>query len=168
MKIGKQIFSGIIVLLLHAFNCFAAPRSPMPPMPELVRASFSERFDASYQAQARMAEIDVNGYGKLVESWSGYALQRSGEVMPFVIAGVQEGRTNLFPNGGVRLWVKPYWSSATTGEGKGLGREALLLEMSVVGKGQSASVWSLRVSADGSVIYLLSGGDKESDRKSVV
>ena len=155
---GRLILCGIALLNLSAY-IHAAPRTPFPPLPEFSRVSFSERFDAHYYAQAREAVIDLKEQGKLVESWSGYALQRSGEVVPFVIAGVQDGRTNLFSNGAVRMWVKPYWSSATTGEGKGLGREVVLMEMSVVGKGQSAVVWSLRVSADGSVIYLVGESD---------
>jgi alpha-tubulin suppressor-like RCC1 family protein len=156
MKTKTFILRGAVLAIVSILpQVHAEPRMPMPSMPEFVRSSFTERFDEHYHAQAREVEIDVNGYGKLVESWSGYALQRAGEVVPFVIGGIQNGRTNLFPSGAVRLWVKPYWSSATTGEGQGPGHVAQVLELSVVGNSQSASVWSLRVNASGSVISLV-------------
>lgn len=152
----------VLAVIFVAQVTQATPRSPLPPMPEFARVSFSERFDADYYSQTRVAEIDSAGLGKLVESWSGYALQRAGDVTPFVIPGVDGSRTNLYPNGAARLWVKPYWASASTGDGKGMGHEVVLLEMSVVGKSEVAAVWSLRVSADGSDLYLWSGGGNDS------
>lgn len=148
-----------IVIQQHAH---AAPRPPLPPLPELVRASYTERFDASYTSDSVAAEIQVAGLGRLVESWSGYALERRGPVIPFVIDGVKNGTTNLFPNGAVRLWIKPDWSSATTGAGQGPGHKATLLELSVVSKNQAVPVWSLQASADGSLLYLSGTGQKES------
>ena len=57
--------------------------------------------------------------GPLAESWSGYALVRAGaKLKPFVVPAVADGRANLATgSGAVRLWFKPYWSSASLPNG---------------------------------------------------
>lgn len=155
----------VVIFLSICFGVLvgaAAPRSPLPPLPELVRACYAERFDTFYTRDSLESEIKVAGLGRLIESWSGYALERRGTVIPYVIDGVRNGSTNLFPNGAVRLWLKPDWSSVTTGAGKGPGHSVSLLEYSVVGKSQTEPVWSLQISADGSMLYLLGAGKKEA------
>jgi hypothetical protein len=165
MKFNSRFSGDIITLaLLHFFIAVAtaAPRAPLPPLPEFAPVSFSERFDGYYTNGMTVAEIVVSGSGTLVESWSGYALQRVGNVVPLVIDGVQNGHTNVFPGGAVRLWVKPDWASASTGTGQGPGQVAKIAELSVVANGQAAVAWSLQVGADGSTLLLVGAGVNES------
>lgn len=132
-------------------------------MPEFSPVSFSERFDEQFRSKVVDARVELPGVGSLVESWSGYALARSGNVLPYLIPGVVNGRTNINANGAVRLWFKPRWSSASTGEGTGPGHEVSLMELSVIGQSEAATVWSLRISADGSVMYLSGGSERGSE-----
>ena len=167
MNFNQTFFRGIMTIsLLHAAGGLglAIPRPPMTAMPEFLRTTFSEHFDDQYTKDATAAEIVLSGTGTLRESWSGYSLQRARTVVPYVIAGVDSsGHTNVTSVlGAVRLWVKPYWSSATTSGGKGPGHPAQVLELSVVGQQQAATVWSLQVSADGSAISLVSAEDKDT------
>jgi hypothetical protein len=157
----------LISTLLGSILCLTqigntAPRAPLPPLPEFAPVSFSERFDGYYTNGMTAPEIVVSGYGTLVESWSGYALARVGNVVPLVIDGVQNGHTNVFPGGAVRLWVKPDWASAGVGTGQGPGQVAKIAELSVVANGQAAVAWSLQVSAEGSAISLVGAGVNES------
>ena len=167
MKISGSNILKVVTVVVSVFigsSAYAAPRLPQPPLPEFVPTIFSERFDEFYTKDSKDTEIAVKEVGVLRESWSGYALERSGKTMPFVISGVDEkGRTNVMcQTGAVRLWVKPYWSSASTGIGKGPGHVAQVMELSLVGKEQVAAIWSLQISVDGSVIYLVGAGEKES------
>ena len=110
------------------------------------------------------AQLSITGYGELIESWSGYALQRSGRsVVPFIVPALDsKGRTNLACDAGaIRFWFKPYWSSVSLPGGKSPGKEARLLEFAVVGNKQTAVVWSLQVNADGSALHLVGQGDTE-------
>ena len=110
------------------------------------------------------AQLSITGYGELIESWSGYALQRSGRsIVPFIVPALDsEGRTNIAgDSGAIRFWFKPYWSSASWPGIKSPGTEARLLEFAVVGNKQTAVVWSLQVSADGSALHLVGQDDTE-------
>jgi len=106
--------------------------------------------------------------GKFVfdESWSGYALQRSGAaVTPFLVPAVDStGHTNISCNnsaGTIRFWFEPtIWSSATQ-TGTGPGSVATLLELDAIGKGESANVWSLQISADGTLLSLVAQSDNQ-------
>ncbi len=106
-------------------------------------------------AESTNAEIVIGNY-TFEESWSGYALQRAGtSVTPFVVPALDSGHTNITCNTGtIRFWFKPYWSS-----GNGPGTAARLVELVAVGSGQSAVIWSLQTSADGTGLHLLGSSD---------
>ena len=80
--------------------------------------------------------------------------------MPFLVPGVDgKGHTNI--NDGqqtFRFWFKPYWTSASLASGAGPGVVATLLELDALGKNESANVWSLQISADGTTLSLLAQG----------
>jgi alpha-tubulin suppressor-like RCC1 family protein len=154
-----------LLVLCPSPQANATPRPPLqPPLPEMAPVLYRATFDEPFHAGVSNEAVVIPGYGTLRESWSAYSLERVGEVVPFIIPGVdEEGLTNLAgANGAIRLWVKPWWSSAPGPDGKGPGHVARLLELSVVGKEQSASVWSLSVSAEGTAISLVNSAEKES------
>src|SRR5436189_6439796 len=82
-------------LLFVSTYASARPRTPWPPFPELDGAAlFHEGFN--WILGTTNAEVSVPGYGILRETWSGYALQSSGAVSPFVVPGVDAaGHTNV-------------------------------------------------------------------------
>ncbi len=135
----------------------AMPRSPLPPYPERVPL-YHESFDEDYFAGETNSVLSALGLGCLDESWSGYALQRTGEaVTPFIIPALSSvGSTNVASatGGSLRWWVKSYWSSGVTN-----GAPATLLEMDAVSGGASAYAWSLQVSADGNTMQLFTETD---------
>src|SRR5580658_7574201 len=99
-------------VLLSAGNVHAMPRNPFPPYPE-PRPLYYESFDWNYFTGETNSDLTLLGLGVLDESWSGYALQRSGEsVTPFIIPALNaDGSTNISPGGSFRWWVRPYWTS---------------------------------------------------------
>jgi hypothetical protein len=104
---SSEKFVPIIILatvLLWAGNLLALPRSPFPPYPESA-ALYHESFDEDYSWSQTNAELTVFGLGLLDESWSGYALQRTGEaVTPFVILALNsDGSTNITSDTGGAL-----------------------------------------------------------------
>src|SRR5206468_2134891 len=139
---------------------FARPRPPLPPLPEFAPLLSRFDFDGPYLQGTNAAVVDAD-YGQLVESWSGYALIRSGPMLkPFVVPAVEGGRTNLATDSGAaRLWFKPYWSSASLPNGTGPGAEATLMEMSVLGEKEILTAWGLRFNADGTALVLTGEGD---------
>ncbi len=150
----------LFLSLVASWNAAAAPRSPLP-LPVFVVPLYHESFDGAYYNGATDAELAVGNY-TLEESWSGYALQRAGtSVTPFVIPGVNStGHTNINSNAGaVRFWFKPYWSSVSSNGGTGPGTNVTLLELDAVANNQSALVWSLQASADGTRISLIAQTD---------
>jgi hypothetical protein len=144
-------------LLLHAQNICAMPRAPWPPVPEQPPL-YHESFDAEYFMGETNNELIISGFGILDESWSGYALQRSGEsVTPFIVPALNaNGNTNITSDTGgtLRFWVNPYWSSGASN-----GAPATLLEMDAVSGVETAYAWSLQVSADGNTLELLNQTD---------
>jgi hypothetical protein len=106
------------------------------------------------------AQVTVGNY-TLVESWSGYALQRSGDsVTPFYVPAVDSVQTNInCSQGTFRFWFKPYWSSVTQTNGAGPGDVATLLELDAIGKGESANLWTLAISSDGNTLSLIAQSD---------
>jgi len=124
-------------------------------MPELARVTYREAFDEVYFAGVSNAVVTLPGLGTLRESWSGYSLERTGRVPPFVIAGLGEtGQTQVTTEqGAVRFWFRPYWSS-----GSGPGAVAPVAELAAVDGQQSAVLWSLQVYADGSELRLVGPG----------
>lgn len=150
-------------LLFISTEASARPRTPFPPFPELDGASlFHEGFDWVYGTTN--AEVIVPGYGTLRESWSGYALQRSGAVSPFVVPGVDaEGCTNVASHSqaaAVRFWLTPYWASQSAG-GAGPGAGVRVVELVAAGSKGAAVAWSLQVTADGNALVLLDESDTQ-------
>ena len=76
--------------LFCADNLSALPRSPQPPIPES-GVLYSETFDAAYYAGQTNAEVVMPGLGTLEQSWSGYSLQRLGDVAG---TGCRQWRSN--------------------------------------------------------------------------
>jgi alpha-tubulin suppressor-like RCC1 family protein len=143
--------------LFYAENLCAMPRSPWPPYPEKAPL-YQETFDENYFAGERNSELLIAGIGTLEESWSGYALQRTGDVIPFVVPAVYPtGQTNVSCDTGgdsFRFWIRPYWSSESVTNGSGPGATATVLELDAVSGGESALAWSLQISADGNTLGL--------------
>ena len=131
------------------------PRDPLPPLPEFATVLYHESFDEGYCYGMTNAQVVLNGY-TFDESWSGYALRRSGAVIPFIVPAVDfTGRTNLASaSGTIRFWFKPDWAS-----GSGPGATAVLAEIGAASGSQSVAVWSLQVSADGSTLSLVAQSD---------
>ena len=141
-----------------SLNALASPREPLPPLPEFAPVLFHESFDQRYACGVTNAGWVLPDYGTLVESWSGYALQRASLVTPFVVTGLDAaGRTNVATEGALRFWVKPYWTSAP--DGKGAGTEARLVELAVAGGRQAVAVWWLQVNSTGTVVSLMEQSD---------
>jgi hypothetical protein len=146
-KTIKTILSNIFCKLIHApvlavlflgQSAWAAPRSPLPPYPEAAPLA-SESFDADYFAGWTNGDLFISGFGVLDESWSGYAMQRSGaSVTPFIVPALNaSGYTNITSDtgGALRWWVNPFWSSGATN-----GEPLTLLEMDAASGAGSASM----------------------------
>ena len=150
------------VFSLYTFGVLAKPRPPLPPLPEFAPMFWHASFDEAYSYRTTNAQLAVADFGNLAESWSGYALQRSGwRVTPFIVPALSPtGHTNIDSNSGaIRFWLNPYWSSATQPGGTGPGHYAHLLEFVATGGRQAAVVWSLLVAPDGSTIHLVAKAD---------
>lgn len=140
-------------------DVFGRPREPWPPLPEFARVLFHESFDALYSYRMTNAQWTIPDYGVLIESWSGYALQRSGKVPPFSVPAVdRSGRTNLALSGALRFWVKPYWTSAP--DGPGPGNDVCLAELLLRGESDALPLWWIEASRDGSVVSLIQQTDR--------
>ena len=150
-----RILAGI---LFCAQTIHAAPRAPLPPIPEPAPL-FHESFDEDFVFGQTNSALAIPGFGMLDESWSGYALARPGDsVVPFVIPALDStGYTNVSSDvgGALRLWVRPYWSSQSLANGAGPGTNAVLLELDAASGGETAFVWSLQASADGNALELI-------------
>src|SRR5262245_50747199 len=107
------------VLSICATVSLAKPRPPWPPLPEFVPILWHDGFNVGYFYGITNAQLSIPDYGQLIESWSGYALQRSGTVTPYIVPAVgSTGHTNVAcDTGTIRLWLKPYWSSASLTNG---------------------------------------------------
>jgi RHS repeat-associated protein len=150
--------------LMLAFHAPAIPRPPYPYLPSRAPELVHLHWDDQYSFRETNTQITLGQYN-LVESWSGFALDRSGQlVVPWPIPGVDAlGHTNL-PNTATaaisaRFWLAPYWSSASVTNGTGPGLTTVLLEMNAVSAGQAVRIWSLQVSADGSALSLIADSD---------
>ena len=149
----------ILAIVFLTPRSWAAPRAPGPPMPELPPL-YHESFDEDYFVGETNSQLFVSGLGIFDESWSGYALDRKPEsVAPFVVpalASIGRARISSDTGGAFRWWVKPGWSSQSQTNGSGPGTIATLLEFDAVNGNDAAFVWSLRISADGNALELLS------------
>jgi len=169
---GKVFSQNLTIMLIRAFivagllffasPMLAKPRQPCPPLPEVAPRLYRATFDEAYGALGtNVTETVITDYGLLVSSWSGYALERSGTVTPFVVTAVSAtGHTNIAcDTGAVRFWLTPYWSSAAVTNGTGPGVHARLIELVAVGEKDAAVAWSLQVSEDGSTVSLFGQGE---------
>src|ERR1051325_803876 len=142
--------------LLCAVSASAAPRSPWPPLPELGHAILLyDGFNGDGSFSWTNAEVLVPDYGALVESWSGYALERAGAIVPpFTVPAVGlGGHTNVACGAGaVRFWLKSYWSSGSAG-GSGPDKSGRLLELTL--SDEVSPVWSLMLSTNGNTMSLV-------------
>jgi hypothetical protein len=146
---GPQILA---IFCLSITLASARPRPPLPPAPEPgVVAAW--RFNDSAETKS-LRVVNAN----TVESWSGYALQMSGD--PSAICAVphlaRNGRTNINLTGSatLRFWFSPAWTSASAG-GKGAGNPATLLEAGSWSDTTAHPQWSLIVNAEGTAIHLV-------------
>lgn len=153
----KKHMWGVLVaciapLFLLPHNLSARPRAPLPPFPEVAPLLYRADFDEMYSGRREYGNPVRTPYGDVAESWSGFALIRSGAlVSAFAVPAVDgAGRTNVAcAEGAVRLWFKPYWSS-----GLGPGADAHLVELNA-----DSAHWSLAISPDGSTISLVGSSD---------
>lgn len=159
--------SSINFILAGLFTCsvaFATPRAPLPALPPAATTLFHTRFDEAYwPGHLRTATVTTD-YGTLVESYSGYALQRAGKsVVPFVVSALDAtGRLSVATDAGAfGFWFKADWTSTAAGGG-GPGYAARLVEMVAVGDKQAAAGWSLQTSADGSALVLVGADGTET------
>jgi hypothetical protein len=147
-------------LLSAVANAPALPRGPLPPLPESAPWLHRETFDEAYRLGMTNTEVVLNGY-TFEESWSGYALRRSGAVVPFLLPAVDSaGRTNLSCiAGAIRFWFKPDWTSVSILGGTGPGANAVFAELAACSGGQLVAIWSLQVNPDGSALSLMAQSD---------
>ena len=142
----------VVAGLLLSTAVMADPRQPWPPLPEAGHCT-AESFDEPYRMAAGQW-IDPSVW---VESWSGYALNRSSQqpvVAPWVVPMLAtNGCWNIDPQrGALRMWY-------FTDGGLGSGTPATLLTLvSTDPKTAGAVWWSLDVSADGQSIVLTAEG----------
>jgi alpha-tubulin suppressor-like RCC1 family protein len=152
----------LATILVSVCRAGAEPRTPLPEMPEW--PLYYQGFNSPYQFGATNPEVVVTSSGILTQSWSGYALDRSGPVVvPFVIPALDSaGHTNVScaTGGALRWWLQPHWATALTANSSGgPDKYAKLVELAAVGGGQSVSLWSLQATPDGSALRLVSQTD---------
>jgi len=144
-------------ILFNTQNADADPRGPLPPPPERP-AIWQESFDEDYFSGETNVELIVPGFGFLDQSWSGYALVRTGgAVVPFTIPALDStGHTNVSSDtaGALRFWVEPAWASQSA-NGTGPETNAVLIEFDASSAGETAFAWALEVSADGNTLALV-------------
>ena len=148
-----------VVSILHQSH--AEPRVPLPALPSSAMGLYHNRFDEAYWQGKQRSETVQTEVGLLVQSWSGYALQRTGKsVTPFVVPAMGErGQLNVACDfGSVGFWFKPYWTSAAVKTGTEPGVPARLIDLVVIGAKDAAVGWSLQVSANGNELLLVGAG----------
>jgi hypothetical protein len=132
----------------------------MPPLPDMVPVLLQDHFNQPYRwGPTNPPVVTVEDHGDFVESWSGYGLGRSGLLVPpYVVPALNAEARPLFRPyaGAVRMWVSPFWSSASLTNGTGPGTEAILAE-AAAWDGQTAPspCWTLRIDADGTRVSLI-------------
>ncbi len=145
------------LFLLVVLPVTGNPRPPQPPWPQSTIKIFG--FDSPYWKVPWRAVAINEEESTLVESWSGFALERSGLFLsPIVIpVRVSDKEVNLAPaSGSIRFWLAPNWSTASEkASGQGPGHRAQLLELVNLG-GKAADVrWSLYVNEAGDTIHFV-------------
>jgi len=151
------LWGATLVATSFTLTSIATPRPPLPSLPAAATTLFHTRFDEPYWLGHERTNVVTVEYGTLVESFSGYALQRTGKtVVPFVVSALDAaGKLSIASDtGAVGFWFKSDWTSAAAG-GVGPGYAARLVELLAVGEKQSAAAWSLQTSPDGSALVLV-------------
>ena len=168
-RLSRNIFAtSFRELVVAGLLCFGAvalakPRMPLPPFPPPAPVLYSESFDEAYTVSMTNAVATLGDYA-YDESWSGYALQRTGTITPFLVPGVDDtGHTNLAASGAIQFWFKPDWSSVSVTNGTGPGEDVPLLEWTALANNRALVIWSLEASANGSVLALLKPGNGGPD-----
>src|SRR5215204_2970909 len=106
----------------------AKPRPAPPPIPE--RQLWDWRFDDPAWITKPTSNALAAQNLALAESWSGYALDISGQQSSlFLLPVLSATKPNVAPNAGtIRFWFSPYWNSASAG-GAGPGDWVRLFEI---------------------------------------
>jgi hypothetical protein len=155
-------FTTLIFAVGWVAPALARPRPPLPPLPEFAGPRlFHEGFDWACAFGLNQNEWVIADYGTLRESWSGYALQRTGKVPPFFVPALDaSGWTNVTSDAAsaVRFWFTPAWASPSAG-GAGPGQAAILCQLVATDGADVAVVWSLQASPDGSSLRLVAEDD---------
>ena len=131
---------------------FATPRSPLPPLPHVTTTLFHTRFDEAYWRERQRASLVMMDSWTLVESFSGYALQRVGKsVTPFVIPALNASNQLAVAadKGALAFWFKPSWSSMSGSSGN-----AKLAELVAVGRDDAVSSWALQINPEQTAMIL--------------
>ena len=135
-------------MIAHPPGVSAKPRPPLPPAPEFAPRLWHERFDQYYGGRVTNAQLSIPNYGVLSESWSGFSLQRSGNVPPLIVPALSKGRTNIAcESGAIRFWIKLGETVPET--------DGRLITLATLTDNGPLESWSLRISRDGSTIYLV-------------
>ncbi len=150
-----------MLLAIQPLQIFAKPRPPAPPWPEteLQRWSFDEPLSSTSAKGLTTSAIDTSTWQ---ESWIGYALARAGNtVNPYVIPMFTTNKWNFTPEGSIRLWYSPNWSSHSA-SGNGPGHVAKLLEVSLNAGKKVVVAWDLHVSPNGDSLVISGDTDNGS------
>lgn len=140
-------FNFLCVFMLAVCGAWAAPRPLLPPWPE-----FGRMYHEGFDQPLRFATNQTVDPAVWVESFSGYALQRSGKsVTPWRVPMVVSNTLQIeAEQGAFRLWYQPAASS-----GSGSGQVATLLELSTSNGKASEVWWALVVSPKGDEVHLV-------------
>ncbi len=156
IRLFGLLIAAVVLRVAFTSPLHAEPRSPLPPWPEANPIS-QLKWDAVLSPMRDNSTVAVGAEGAtLVESWSGYALQREGFLIsPFVMPGVNSaGKNNLgHRQGCIRFWFAPSWAS-----GSGPGQTARLAEWIVTDGSEVGTLWALSVNESGTVVSLASEG----------
>ena len=151
-----------VTAVVFCSTAHARPRPPGPPYPESIALSF--RFDTTNDFAVSGERLLLAQGVQPVESWSGYALEMSGNDQKlFAVPAVTiSGRTNLAPTAGtIRFWFMPLWSSLAV-DGQGPGASGRLLEIGAWSANGSVGWWSLGFTADGGALSFSAQGQGNS------
>ena len=161
VNLSKVLIRAIFAagLLILPGVAWGSPRGPFPPVPD-IGVIYHESFDEFHSIASGDPRVAIPGVGTFVESWSGYALERSGtNVLPWIVPALDAntGHTNLTCDmaGAIRFYYSPHFSSVSVPGGKGPGSPARLAHLVASSGAGTAVVWSLQISPDGNTLQLL-------------
>lgn len=149
-------WTALVVALVCSGSGLAMPRPPGPPLPE--RQLTTWRFDDAAWVARPTSNALAARHLALAESWSGYALDTSGEQSSLLALPLfsSTGKPHVTANAGtVRFWFAPAWSSKSAG-GSGPGEWARLFEVSNPSDEQQKFWITLAIDPTGSILTLAS------------